>query len=110
VASKALVDEVFEIVNSNEKALRVLRMAKSAVRHNLREQLQNIHVPVLLIWGRNDIITPDFVAEEFHERLPNSTLIFIEQCGHAPMMEHPDVFNEHLERFLRLLKEKETTP
>ncbi len=107
VATKELVDEVFEIVNSREKALRVLRMAKSAVRHNLRDELQNIHIPVLLIWGKNDIITPDFVAEEFHERLPNSELIFIDECGHAPMMEHPEVFNEHLERFLRLI-DKET--
>lgn len=107
VATKELVDEVFEIVNNREKALRVLRMAKSAVRHNLREELQNITIPVLLIWGKNDIITPDFVAEEFHQRLPNSTLIFIEKCGHAPMMEHPELFNEHLEQFLRLLKKEE---
>ena len=109
VATKELVDEVFEIVNSREKALRVLRMAKSAVRHNLREELKNIHVPVLLLWGKNDIITPDFVAEEFHERLQNSTLIFIDKCGHAPMMEHPELFNEHLEQFLRLLKKEEST-
>jgi pimeloyl-ACP methyl ester carboxylesterase len=108
VATKELVDEVFEIVNNREKALRVLRMAKSAVRHNLREELKKIHIPVLLIWGKNDIITPDFVAEEFHERLQNSTLIFIDKCGHAPMMEHPAEFNEHLDSFLRHIKEKET--
>jgi len=103
VATKELVDEVFEIVNNREKALRVLSMAKSAVRHNMRDELKNIHVPVCLIWGKNDIITPDFVAEEFNERLPNASLVFIDKCGHAPMMEHPEQFNEHLEHFLRLL-------
>ncbi|MCP4124290.1 MAG: alpha/beta hydrolase [Bacteroidetes bacterium] len=103
VATKELVDEVFEIVNNREKALRVLSMAKSAIRHNMRDELKNIHVPVCLIWGKNDIITPDFVAEEFNERLPNASLAFIDKCGHAPMMEHPEQFNEHLEHFLRLL-------
>lgn len=101
MASKELVDEVFEIVNNRDKCLRVLYMAKSAMRHNLREELQNITIPVLLIWGKNDIITPDFVAEEFHERLPNSELIFIDECGHAPMMEHPEIFNAHLAQFLQ---------
>jgi len=104
VATKELVDEVFEIVNNREKALRVLSMAKSAVRHNMRDELKNILVPVCLIWGKNDIITPDFVAEEFNERLPNASLVFIDKCGHAPMMELPEVFNEHFEHFLRLLK------
>lgn len=106
VATKELIDEVFEIVNNREKALRVLSMAKSAVRHNMREELQHIHVPVFLIWGKNDIITPDFVAEEFKERLPDATLVFIEECGHAPMMEHPAVFNKHLESFLQSLEHK----
>ena len=73
------------------------------MRHNLREELKNITIPVLLLWGKNDIITPDFVAEEFHERLPNSQLIFIDECGHAPMMEHPETFNMHLAQFLRQL-------
>lgn len=106
VATKELVDEVFEIVNNREKALRVLRMAKSAVRHNMRDELQHIHVPVMLIWGREDNITPAFVAREFKERLPDAQLEFIDHCGHAPMMEHPEIFNEHLEQFLRHIQEK----
>ncbi len=100
MATKELVDEVFEIVNNREKALRVLYMAKSAMRHNLREELQNISIPVLLIWGKNDSITPPFVAEEFHKLLPNSELIWFDKCGHVPMMEHPEQFNMELERFL----------
>lgn len=100
MASKELVDEVFEIVNNRDKCLRVLYMAKSAMRHNLREELDNIKIPVLLLWGTDDTITPPFVAEEFHELLPNSTLVFMEKCGHAPMMERPKIFNEHLAQFL----------
>lgn len=100
VASKELVDEVFDIVNDRSKAVRVIATAKSAIRHNLRDRLQNIVVPTLLIWGKEDQVTPAFVGEEFHERIKNSKLIMLEKCGHAPMMEHPEAFNESLAAFL----------
>lgn len=99
-ATKELVDEVFEIVNNNNKVLRVLAMARSALKQNLGEHLHKIDKPVALIWGQQDTITPPFVAEEFHKLLPNSFLTFIDKAGHAPMMEKPAEFNEILERFL----------
>lgn len=104
-ATKELVDEVFDIVSDREKALRVLSMAKSAVRHNLAEELCHISTPVFLIWGKNDSITPPEVGEEFHKLLPNSELVTIDCCGHAAMMEQPILFNELLDGFLRSLKQ-----
>ncbi|TAM99479.1 MAG: alpha/beta hydrolase [Chitinophagaceae bacterium] len=101
VASKELVDEVFEIVNNRLKAIKIISLAKSAIRHNLGEELQSIKVPTLLIWGKNDTITPPLVAEEFHKLIPNSELHYINLCGHAPMMEVPDEFNVFLEEFLK---------
>ncbi len=53
-----------------------------------------------LIWGREDKITPPEVAIEFHELLPNSELNWVDLCGHAPMMERPEVFIEFLDKFL----------
>ena len=100
VATKELVDEVFDIVNDRNKAIRVLATAKSAIRHNVGDKLYTIKVPVLLIWGNQDDITPPFVAEKFAELLPNSRLYFVDKCGHAPMMEHPKVFNQYLSGFL----------
>lgn len=100
VASKELVDEVFGIVNDRNKAIRVVATAKSAVRHNLGDKLHGIKVPTLLIWGKQDTVTPPFVAEKFHELIDNSRLFFLDQCGHAPMMEKPDAFNDLLENFL----------
>ncbi len=100
VASKELVDEVSDIVNDRGKAVRVIAMAKSAIRHNLRERLRAVKAPTLLIWGKEDQVTPAFVGEEFHQLIKNSTLVLLDKCGHAPMMEHPSLFNEHLERFL----------
>lgn len=100
-ASKELVDEVFSIINDRGKVLRILSMAKSAIRHNLKEELQNIKKPVCLIWGKDDRITPPEVAEEFHKLLPQSELNWIDQCGHAPMMERPAEFNLILNQFLK---------
>ncbi|MDQ3073340.1 MAG: alpha/beta hydrolase [Bacteroidota bacterium] len=100
VATKDLVDEIYEIVNSRSKGLRVIMMAKSAIRHNLSKEIQNIKAPTCLIWGNDDRITPPEVAEEFHALLPNSELHFMDKCGHAPMMERPEVFNKILDQFL----------
>ena len=100
VASKDLVDEVFDTVNDRNKAIRVVATAKSAIRHNLRDKLQLIKAPTLLIWGQEDKVTPAFVGEEFHQLIENSRLFLVEKCGHAPMMEHPAIFNAYLEEFL----------
>ncbi|MCP2045674.1 alpha/beta fold hydrolase [Pontibacter sp. HSC-36F09] len=99
-ATKELVDEVFDITNSNAKCLRIIAIAKSAQRHNLGKDLENIKVPTLLIWGLNDTITPPLVAHEFNRLIQNSELYFIDKCGHAPMMEHPERFNSILDKFL----------
>ncbi len=101
VAEPALVDEVFDTVNNRERALRVVLTAKSALKHNIGEDLYQIECPTLLVWGKQDSITPPFVAEKFHELIPGSTLEFIEECGHAPMMERPIEFNEILSQFLK---------
>ncbi len=101
VATKELVDEVYDIVNDRNKAIRVIATAKSAVRHNLSDKLHQIGAPTLLVWGRDDQITPAFVGEKFQELIENSRLIYIDECGHAPMMEHPELFNEYLENFLQ---------
>jgi pimeloyl-ACP methyl ester carboxylesterase len=100
VASKELVDEVFDITKSIPKCMRIVAIAKSAQRHNMAEEIPNIKTPTLLVWGLNDTITPPMVAHEFNRLIPNSTLKFIDKCCHAPMMEHPEKFNELVEDFL----------
>ena len=101
MASKELVDEVFDIVNDRSKLIRILATAKSAIRHNLGEELHQIKAPTLLIWGKQDKVTPPFVGEKFNELIPNSKLIMMDKSGHAPMMERPEEFNSHLEAFLK---------
>ncbi len=100
VASKELVDEVFETTKSIPKCMRIVAIAKSAQRNNLALELHKINVPTLLVWGLNDTITPPMVGHEFNRLIPNSELKFIDKCCHAPMMEHPQKFNEIVEDFL----------
>lgn len=103
VATKELIDEVYDTVNDRNKAIRVIATAKTAVRHNLSDKLDQIKAPTLLIWGANDNITPPFVGEKFHELIPHSILHFVPECGHAPMMEKPETFNQLLDAFLTSL-------
>ncbi len=107
-ATKELVDEVYGIINNRIKAIKIISLAKSAIRNNLGEELNQIKQPTLLIWGNNDNITPPFVAREFNKLIPNSELHFIDKCGHAPMMEVPDEFNIILHKFLKKLSEPAT--
>ena len=109
MATKELVDEVFRIVNNRNKILRTLALAKSAIRHNMAKDLKDMHLPVCLIWGKQDVVTPPDVAEEFHRLLPDSDLYWIDKAGHAPMMERPAEFNAVLEKWFvkrKILKPK----
>ena len=107
-ASKELVDEVYAIVNNRLKAIKIIALAKSAIRNNLGDELIKVKQPTCLIWGNNDSITPPFVAKEFHKLIPNSELHFIDKCGHAPMMEVPEEFNAALHNFLKKFSEPAT--
>lgn len=104
-ASKELVDEVYQIVNERMKTLKVISLARSAIKNNLGDELKQIKIPTCLIWGNNDSITPPFVGREFNKLISNSELHFIDHCGHAPMMEVPDEFNRILAEFLQKFKD-----
>ena len=108
-ATKELVDEVFGIVNDKGKLIRILSLAKSAIRHNMSDDLKFMNIPACLIWGKNDTVTPPEVADEFHRLLPQSDLYWIDKCGHAPMMEQPEEFNSILESWLKKFHSMQTS-
>ncbi|NNK83064.1 MAG: alpha/beta hydrolase [Flavobacteriaceae bacterium] len=101
IATKEIVDEVYATVNDRNKLIKTLAIAKSAIRHNMAKDLPKMNTPTCIIWGKNDKVTPPEVAEEFNELLPDSDLFWIDKCGHAAMMEHPDTFNEILFAWLQ---------
>ncbi len=95
-ATQELFDEVFDTVNNIKKAMATILFAKSAIRHNMRDDIKNMFMPTLLIWGQNDMETPPEVAKEFHATMPNTELHWIDECGHAAMQEKGEEFNEIL--------------
>jgi len=99
-ATPELVEECFEAVNDRNRVIRILALAKSAIRHNMADDLKNMNIPACLIWGKNDTITPPEVAVEFQVKLPQAELFWIDECGHAPMMEQSKQFNEILDAWL----------
>jgi pimeloyl-ACP methyl ester carboxylesterase len=96
IATKELVDDVFKIVNDRSAVIRTLSIAKSAIRHNMANDIPAMNQPTCLIWGEKDTVTPPEVAKDFHKLLPNSDLFWLDKCGHAAMMERPEEFNEIL--------------
>ncbi len=101
IATEELVDEIMETINDRGKIIRTLALAKSAIRHNMAKDIPKMKMPACLVWGRNDKVTPPEVAEEFHRLFPDSDLFWIDECGHAPMMEKPDEFNDIVYQWLQ---------
>ena len=101
IATKEIVDEVFSMANDRIKLIKTLTIAKSAIRHNMAKDLPKMHIPTCIIWGKNDTVTPPEVALEFNKLLPNSSLYWIDKCGHAAMMERPNKFNKIMLEWLK---------
>ncbi|WP_335967231.1 alpha/beta hydrolase [Galbibacter sp. PAP.153] len=105
-----LINKVFSCIQNKKNVLSIIRVAKDAKRQNLKKELPNIEIPVQLIWGMQDVVTPVSVAEEFYLLLPSSRLCLINECGHVPMMEQPDQFNNLMDEFIsrKIINDKET--
>lgn len=104
IATDEMVNDIHKLINDRHSVIRLLAMAKSAIRHNMKKDLSKMNLPVCLIWGKDDKITPPEVAVEFNELLPDSELHWIDKCGHAPMMERPQEFNALFSAFLNKIK------
>ena len=96
-----LVDSVYNALTGKATRLQALRMFKAAKNYNMKDVLYKVKCPTLLVWGKQDVITPPDVAEEFHKNINGSRLEYIDNCCHAPMMEYPDRFNEMAVGFLK---------
>ncbi|MCC2591218.1 alpha/beta fold hydrolase [Chryseobacterium sp. MFBS3-17] len=101
VATEELVDEVFSVVNDRSKGIKTVMLARSAIKHNMEPELHKIQPPTCIIWGKQDNVTPPDVAVEMDRLIPDSDLFWIDECGHAAMMEKPDAFNQILYDWLK---------
>ena len=94
------ISEIVTILENRTRVLNLIHAARSAKKDNLKDVLGQVKVPTLLLWGENDLVTTMDVAETFHKLIPNSTLVTVKNCGHAPMIEHPEWFSEEVRKFL----------
>ena len=104
-ATDELVEEMLAVVQNREQVVRLIKMARAQKQASVTEHLSQIRVPAFIIWGEEDQITPPDVAREFQQRLPDAQLRMIPACGHAPMIEHPSLFNRYLLEFLDQVSE-----
>jgi pimeloyl-ACP methyl ester carboxylesterase len=104
------VEEIRRLLIAPSSAIRVLRFAQASKRQSLEEHLPDIRVPTLLVWGREDRITPPEVAEQFHALIPDSRLVFLPQCGHTPMLEQPNAFHAAVSAWLAETRPRRPRP
>jgi pimeloyl-ACP methyl ester carboxylesterase len=95
-----LVEDVYTMLTDRQYRRFLLRVAKATRNRYMLDELAEVQVPTMIIWGRNDTITPPFVAEQFCDKIRRAELAFIDECGHAPPIEQPGQFARLLHAFL----------
>jgi pimeloyl-ACP methyl ester carboxylesterase len=74
---------------------------EALLNYSFRERLGRIEIPVLIVWGRNDLLVPVGDALRFQRLIgDNARVEIFEDTGHAPMLERPSRFNALLRAFL----------
>jgi pimeloyl-ACP methyl ester carboxylesterase len=74
---------------------------RELLSYSFRDKLERIEVPVLIVWGRNDILVPVEDAEMFEHLIgENAHSVIFDDTGHLAMMERPGRFNELVAGFL----------
>src|SRR3954468_14684925 len=77
-----------------------LSAVQGLVGYDILDQLTDVEVPTLIVWGRNDHVVPPNDAIGYSRRLRNSRTVIFDKTGHLPMAERPVRFNRVLETFL----------
>ena len=72
--------------------------------NELESKLHKIDIPDLIVFGMEDFISDPYVAKYLHRELPNSKLLPIENAGHFPWMEQPELFFKGVKEFLQKMK------
>ena len=74
----------------------MVKLSRSARRNHLGTRIPEIQAATLLIWGKQDIVTPPEAAEQFMGLLKDPRIVWFDECGHEPMIEKPDLFAKAL--------------
>ncbi|MEP7197502.1 MAG: alpha/beta fold hydrolase [Saprospiraceae bacterium] len=97
---KELVETIRDVVFANSPAVIIAGLTALATRAETCSSLEAIHIPTLIICGREDLVTPIAQSEFMHEHIKGSSLNVIDNAGHVSNLEQPDDFNMYLHDFL----------
>ena len=99
-----MVEEAHAALSRRSAARAMVRLGRSAKRDHLGDDLHRVSAPTLICWGRQDVVTPPEVAEQFARLIPNTCLRWLDECGHAPQIEQGHELGEHIAAFLSKLR------
>ena len=97
------VDRAHAALSDRRGARAMVRLSRTARRNNLGDDIGHIQQPTLLIWGRQDVVTPPSAAQGFLDLMPRCEVVWVDRCGHTPMLEAPEVFADALIAFAESL-------
>ncbi len=95
---KILAMKDINIITNPAKA--VINLSNACMKHNLLERVSGIKSPTLIIAGEQDILIPPRYSKILREKIENSKLVIVKDCGHVPPIEKPDEFNSLVMAFL----------
>jgi 2-hydroxy-6-oxonona-2,4-dienedioate hydrolase len=96
-----LAQEIYLNVRNIPQRLAISSFVRSSLQSSVSSFLSQLTMPIQLIWGLQDTVSPPEVALHFHDLLLHAEVKFIDRCGHFPMMEQTDEFNNAVSGFLK---------
>jgi proline iminopeptidase len=97
VAKMHSVGEALEAETYSIEAYAIMTVNEAEVRKGVLDRLGEVHVPTVIVVGDDDFICSPVQALRIHLRIAGSKLVLIEQAGHFPWIEQPEVFYRELE-------------
>jgi 2-hydroxy-6-oxonona-2,4-dienedioate hydrolase len=97
------VDRAHKELSGRSSARAMVKLSRTARKNHLGDELGLVNCPTLIVWGREDIVTPPEACETFAKLIPKNTVVWLEKCGHAPMIEKPDDFGVAMNAYLKTL-------
>jgi len=67
----------------------------------LKKRIHRVKAPTLLVWGKEDRLVPPVYADEFTRRLPGARVQMMDQAGHAPHLEQPEIAARMVREFVK---------
>lgn len=99
-ASHAMADQIWADSMQSAAANQALINSAKAGPDSVAPLLSAVAQPTLVIWGREDCLTPLEAGERVHASIPNSQMVIVEKAGHAPHREQPAEFSAVVDKFL----------